>query len=327
MRELRIQEKDAGQRLDKYLKKYLNKAPGSFIYKMLRKKNIKLNRGRADGSELIRAQDIVQLYLADETIDGFRETIRVTASACPDIVYEDGHILLLNKPAGLLVQKAGPADESLVDQLLYYLSGTGEYDPAGGGCKPSICNRLDRNTSGLVLAGKDQGALQFLSGLLKERTLDKYYLCLVKGELKEPVRIRGYLKKDRTANLVSVSAAYSEHADPIDTAFEPLGGNKNVTLVKVKLITGKSHQIRSQLLSMGYPIIGDPKYGDASVNRFYRKKYGLNRQLLHAGTVTFPLCEGDFAYLSGKSFTAPLPGDFSAILSGEAPAAKPFIHQ
>lgn len=318
MRELTVQEKDAGQRLDKYLKKYLNKAPGSFIYKMLRKKNIKLNRARAEGSEIIRALDKVQLYLAEETIDSFRERVQISASSYPQVIYEDEQILLLNKPAGLLVQKAEQSDESLVDQLLFYLADKKEYDPEKGGCKPSVCNRLDRNTSGLVLAGKDQPALQFLSKLLKERSLDKYYLCLVKGEMKQPFRLRGYLKKNRASNTVSVFKKEEPGADPIDTSFEPLSGNGKLTLVRVKLITGKTHQIRSQLSQSGYPIIGDPKYGDPAENRIFKGKYGLKRQLLHACTVTFPSCEGEFERLSDKTFSAPLPDDFYQIVTGES---------
>lgn len=317
MRELTVTSRDAGQRLDKYLSKYLNKVPRSLIYRMLRKKNIKLNGKKAAGPELLAEQDRIQMFLAEETISGWMETVQLTASRYPDILYEDDHILLLNKPGGLLTQRAAPRDESLVDQLLYYLADQGQYDPGGSGYKPSVCNRLDRNTSGLVLAGKDQQGLQFLSGLLRDRKLEKYYLCLVSGSFTESLRLRGYLKKDRKGNKALPVCREIPGADFVDTEFEPVVQGERCSLVRVRLITGKSHQIRSQIAAAGYPIIGDPKYGDAAVNRQFRDAYGLRCQLLHAAEVVFPECPEPFSYLSGIRIRAPLPEGFAGVLRGE----------
>lgn len=317
MRELLVSTAEQNQRLDKYLKKYLNKAPGSFIYKMLRKKNIKLNRAKAEGSELLKSGDQIQLFLAEDTIDGFREITQTAKVPLPDVIYEDEHILLVNKPAGLLTQKAGPKDLSLVDEILYYLEQTGKYDPAAGKAKPSVCNRLDRNTSGLVLAGIDLAGLQYLSALLKDRTLVKKYLCIVKGAVKHPVRLKGYILKDERTNTVKLLENPVEGASPVETYFTPVSCNQELTFLKADLITGKTHQIRSHLSSIGHPIIGDTKYGDSRINQKYRQKYGIKHQLLHAWSVTFPESEGAFSYLSGRTFLAPLPEQFEQCRIGE----------
>lgn len=317
MRELTISAAEQNQRLDKYLKKYMNKAPGSFIYKMLRKKNIKLNRVKAEGNEILNEGDKIQLFLADETIDGFREAVYVKKVPFPEVVYEDAHILIVNKPAGLLTQKAEKADLSLVDEILYYLEQTGKYDPSDSTAKPSVCNRLDRNTSGLVLAGIDLAGLHFLSQALKQRTLKKEYLCIVCGCLRNPLHLKGYLKKDERANQVILLSAPADGAAPVETYFTPLSDNGELTLVKADLITGKTHQIRSHLASVGYPIIGDTKYGDEKANKMYRQKYGIKNQLLHARYVTFPKCEDLFNYLSGQTYAAPLPEHFVQCMLGE----------
>lgn len=317
MRELLISAAEANQRLDKYLKKYLNTAPGSFVYKMLRKKNIKLNRAKAEGSEILKTGDQIQLFLAEETIDSFRTVARIEKVPFPSVIYEDDHILMLNKPAGLLTQKAEPSDVSLVDEILYYLEQTGKYDPAKNLAKPSACNRLDRNTSGLVLAGIDLCGLQFLSLALKDRTLKKEYYCIVKGTMKKPVHLKGYLLKDQRSNTVKIMDEPVGDASFAETYFEPLSVNGELTLVKAELITGKTHQIRSHLAFIGHPIVGDTKYGNGEVNRKYRQKYGIKHQLLHARFVTFPCCDGLFSYLSGRTFSAPLPDYFKQCMIGE----------
>ena len=317
MRELSISAAEANQRLDKYLRKYLNKAPGSFIYKMLRKKNIKLNRGKAEGNEILKAGDQIQLFLAEDTIDGFRETVRSSKVPLPAVIYEDDHILLVNKPSGLLTQKARPSDLSLVDEILYYLEQSGKYDPQKDTAKPSVCNRLDRNTSGLVLAGIDLPGLQFLSELLKERTLKKEYVCIVSGVMLRPIHVKGYLIKDERTNTVRLTREPMENASFVETYFVPVSHNKELTLVRADLITGKTHQIRSHLASVGHPIIGDTKYGDGAVNQKYRLKYGIQHQLLHARFVTFPECTGVFSGLSCRTFFAPLPEHFEHCMIGE----------
>ena len=316
MRELKIGAGDENQRLDKFLKKYLNKAPASFIYRMLRKKNIKLNKEKATGSEILKENDHVELYLADATIDEFRDIKTLQKQPLPKVVYEDAHLIFLNKPSGLLTQKAKETDSSLVDQLLYYLYKEGKYDPDAGGSRPSVCNRLDRNTSGLVLCGVDLPGLQFLSEALKERTLTKEYLCVVRGNMQK-AHVKGYLYKNEKNNRVSLYEHPVEGASYAETIFTPLSTNFELSLVKAELITGKTHQIRSHLAFVGHPIIGDTKYGNPVVNRKYRLKYGVEDQLLHAAYVSFPEITGRFSYLSGKRFAAELPEIFSAVMKGE----------
>ncbi|WOO36581.1 RluA family pseudouridine synthase [Anaerocolumna sp. AGMB13020] len=326
---------EAGQRLDKLLQKTLNKAPKSFIYKMLRKKNITLNGKKAEGSEMVQFSDEIKLFLADETIDKFTESYAAVFNNSEEttgkkdtgggksiqrvklqIVYEDSDIVLINKPAGMLSQKAKDTDVSLVEYLIQYLLKSNSLTLTElNTFKPGICNRLDRNTSGLVAAGKTLPGLQMLSEVFRERTLDKYYLCLVKGAVKEQKRITGYLTKNEKTNQVTILPKETEDSDYIETEYTPVINNNEYTLLKVKLITGKTHQIRAHLSSIGHPIIGDAKYGNKTMNDRFRKEFKLNHQLLHSYEMKFSKdMTGEFAYLSGHKVNAELPEYFENIL-------------
>ena len=232
-----------------------------------------------------------------------------------DIVYEDEKVIFLNKPAGILSQKAKETDVSLTEALGAYLSGknAGEETMFRAG----LCNRLDRNTSGLILAGKTVAATQQLSELIAERAVGKYYLTVVKGTVTETERIRGYLTKNERTNRVSIQREQQGDAVYIETAYRPLCAGRGCTLLDVELVTGKSHQIRSHLASIGHPLAGDTKYGDAEFNRRFREKYGLKYQLLHSWKAVFPELTGTLSDLSGKTFTAPLPSSVRRILQGE----------
>jgi len=323
MKQFIVQQNEAGQRLDKLLFKILNKAPKSFIYKMLRKKNITLNGRKADGSERLAISDEIIFYLSDETFDSFHEDNASTELVAAkkrlklDIIYEDRHIIIVNKPAGILSQKAARDDISMVEHIIAYLLESRQLSPDQlQSFKPAICNRLDRNTSGLLIGGKSLAGLQEMSSLLKNRSLDKYYLCIVRDRIREKRTIEGYLSKDNEKNQVRIYPDSREGSEFICTEYEPLGysgvqanndkGNEasGFTLLKVKLITGRSHQIRAHLASIGHPIIGDGKYGDKGVNSYFSKKYGLSWQLLHSYQIIFPKLTGEFAYLSGREFTA-----------------------
>ncbi|MDO4616705.1 MAG: RluA family pseudouridine synthase [Lachnospiraceae bacterium] len=321
MKEIRITDKEAGQRLDKFLMRYLPEAGKSFLYKMMRKKNIVLNGKKCTGSELLKTEDSVKLFFAEETLQKFlgsqqQKEKNSLPSLDPDcIIYEDEQMLAVNKPVGMLSQKAEKGDLSLTEYLTGYLFSTGALDEEGYRTfHPGVCNRLDRNTSGLVLAGKNNAAARALYAMFQQRSMEKYYLALVRGEMKNPRRIRGYLKKDAASNKVTVSDREQPDAAYIETAYEPLETVKGYTLLKVELITGRTHQIRSHLSYIGHPIVGDSKYGSRKTNELFRKQYGLQHQFLHAEEVIFPALEPPLEQLSGKSITAPLPGEKTILL-------------
>ena len=352
MREIRVGMNEAGQRLDKLLKKYLKEAQTSFIYKMLRKKNIVLNDRKAEGKEILAEGDSVKLYFSEETfalMTGSREVgvsseqkssgRKVEKSGTGDnekkqksavkkdepakalanrIVYEDAQLLLINKKAGWLSQSDGSGLVSANELCLSYLIGSGQLDAAQlRTFKPSIANRLDRNTSGLLIFGKTLPALQALAVLLRERSLRKYYLAVVSGVLREPRQISGFLTKDTARNQVRITTRAAEDAAPIETAYEPLHiceGKHAYTVLRVHLITGKTHQIRAHLSSIGHPILGDPKYGNAAENRYWQGKCGLRGQLLHAYELDFPQLTGSLSAVSGKCLRAEPPESLRGFL-------------
>ncbi len=325
MKEIIIKSNEAGQRFDKFLKKYLPAAPAGFVYKMLRKKNILLNGKKASGSEKLKEQDIVKLFLSEETVQKFSADVstggyREIPAAKLDILYEDAHVLAVNKPAGMLSQKAKPEDVSMVEYVIHYLLRTGELtEEELCTFKPSICNRLDRNTSGIIMAGKSLAGLQKLGELFKERTLSKYYLCLAMGMVREPRHICGYLCKDKKNNVAAVKEQKETEEDlPIETEYEPVAWNQELSLLRVHLITGRTHQIRAHLASTGHPILGDAKYGAERHFSYYRKKYHLRWQMLHAYELVMPELAGEFSPLSGKRICAPVPGTFYKIIEETA---------
>lgn len=315
MKQIFVNENQAGQRLDKLLLKILNKAPKSFIYKMLRKKNIVLNGKKAEGSEIVQPEDEISLYLSDETIDKFSiQTDATIINYDLDIIYEDNNILIINKPLGVLSQRATMSDNSMVEYVISYMLTTKQItNEELLGFKPGICNRLDRNTSGLMIAGKTLIGLQEMARIIRERKLEKYYLCIVKGKLSEKKEITGYLTKDNINNRVTVSTRPTEKSDYIATQYEPLANTEEYSLLQVKLITGKSHQIRAHLASIGHSILGDTKYGDKGINNYFEKKYGLKTQLLHSYRCIFPQLLGPLSNLSGKKFEASEPEFFTNI--------------
>ena len=322
MRQITVTESEAGQRFDKLLVKYLNEAPASFIYKMLRKKNITLNGKKAAGKELLVPGDEIRLYFSEETLEKFHRDTVQEAHADLDILYEDEDIILINKPAGMLSQKAEQEDISLVEYLTTYLMETGSLTKEKAGWfRPAVCNRLDRNTSGIVIAGKTVAGLQEMSRMLKDRSVHKYYRTLVCGKMEGKERLKGLLVKDRQKNQVRILPETGntlqnlpDQALPIETEYRVLASSGDISLLEIWLITGRSHQIRAHLASIGHPIIGDAKYGNAEVNSRYRQRFGVKHQLLHAHRLVFPKLEGHFSYLSGREFTAPLPPVYQKIL-------------
>lgn len=324
MREIVIEKNEAGQRLDKFLAKYMNEAAKSFFYKMMRKKNITLNGKKCEGNEKLAEGDVVKLFLAEDTIEKFSSVqVQAVRKVNLDILYEDDEIILVNKPAGMLSQKAKETDESLVEYLIDYLLGSGKLTESGlRAFRPSVCNRLDRNTSGIVAAGKSLAGLQMLSGVFKDRSIHKYYQCLVSGEIRDVKTVDGWLLKDEKKNQVRIlteaeakrfgGRGGDEEPKRIRTKYEPIATDGRFTLLKVTLLTGRSHQIRAHLASLGHPIVGDFKYGGVSkVNPSGRT---VKYQLLHSYRLEFPKLAEPFVYLSGRVFEAPLPGYFGSVL-------------
>lgn len=344
MQQYIIGDNEAGQRFDKYLKKILKEAPDSFIYKMLRKKNIVLNGKKCTGNEKLEKEDIVKIFLADDTFEKFsgqkintgnQEQTKLSEDIIIQynkayqslkgitVVYEDENILVLNKPAGVLSQKATPTDISLNEWMLGYLLEKGIVSATTlSTFKPSICNRLDRNTSGMVICGKSLAGSQYMSQIIKEKTLEKYYHCIVPGLINLHERLTGYLYKDHSTNKVTIYHTLEEipvkkreKAEFIDTEFHTLQSSKKLSLLEVQIFTGKTHQIRAHLASIGAPIIGDAKYGSASVNKEYVSQ-GINSQLLHAYRLVFPITEeARFQKLSGLVLTCPEPVLFQKLLT------------
>ena len=323
MKEVIIGINEEGKRLDAFLNSYLPQASKGFIYKMIRKKNITLNGKKAEGTEKLNLNDNIKIFFSDETFEKFkgsatkvnhREDYKsaIKAIGNPEIIYEDSNILLVNKPAGLLSQKSENSDISLNDWLIEYLYEKGDItDKSMETYKPSICNRLDRNTSGLVICAKSLLGARTMNLMLKERTLDKYYRTIVSGKITDTSRLIGYLYKDNKKNTVIIKKddPHDDRYSYIETEYVPVSYDKekNLTMLEVKLITGKTHQIRAHLSSIGSPIVGDVKYGG--------KKIGdLNYQLLHSYRLKFPDdMPSEFSDIASREFIAKLPQIFNDI--------------
>ena len=317
MRQLIIHKNDENQRLDKYLKKYLKEAPGSFIYKMLRKKNIVLNGKKADGTEKLSAGDEVKLFLAEDTLVKFTgegqslSEVKFPVKKDLEVLFEDENLLIINKPAGELSQKAEAKDVSMNEYALGYLQEKGDItEESLKVFKPSVCNRLDRNTSGILIVAKTYQAAREFGTALSKRSVRKYYQCIVKGEVKKAEKIDGFLWKDEKTNKVEIYKTFKKDAAEIHTAYQPLKHKDGLTLLEVHLITGRAHQIRAHLSSSGHPILGDPKYGDRKLS----KKYGVKYQLLHACRLELDGFDGEFSKYNGKIISAQLPDLFRKII-------------
>ncbi|MCR5799488.1 MAG: RluA family pseudouridine synthase [Lachnospiraceae bacterium] len=322
MKQIIIDQKDSEQRVDKYLQRILPNAGKSFLYKMMRKKNIVLNDKSIKGNEIIKKDDVLKIWFSDETYEKMSavqntfdidEWLRAYRSLKGiKVEYEDDDHIVLYKPAGILTQKAVPGDLSLNEWLLGYLYDDHKIDEDSlKTCKPSVTNRLDRNTSGLVLAGKTLFGINTFTGMIKDHKIRKFYNAYVKTGLPDSGHLIGYLKKNRDHNISevidsdhfsSLSDKAKEGYERIETKYNILGStyipkaNTTLSLLNIELLTGKSHQIRAQFASLGYPLAGDMKYGDSEFN----KMLGLNSQLLHAYRIVMP-ADDKLGDLSGKT--------------------------
>lgn len=313
MREFVIGPNDSNQRLDKYLFKLLKNAGTGLVFKQLRNKNIVLNGKKSKGNELLSEKDVVRIFMSDDTIDKFMgrvmdKPVNNVADRL-NVVYEDDNIILADKPVGILSQKSGADDISMNEYILAHWEAVGHKQEQT--FKPAFCNRLDRNTSGLMIGGMSLKGLQKMSEIIKDRSLQKYYLAIVAGRLLGAQTLKGYLYKDEKSNQVIVRNEEFEGSMPIHTEYRSIACKDDLTLVKVHLITGKTHQIRAHLAHLGYPILGDPKYGSVDINA----KYNVRRQMLHSYEVIFPEMTGDFSGISLKSFKTEYPKAYEKYFS------------
>ncbi len=307
MKSLMITENDANQRLDKFIAKAAPALPKNLLYKYLRTKRIKLNGKRAEISVRLHAGDRVDLYINDEFFGGSDKKNHdfLSAPKSLDIVYEDGNILILDKKAGVLCHPDGSEyTDTLIARVKRYLYEKGEYDPdAENSFIPSLANRIDRNTGGLVLAAKNAEALRVLNQKIKDRELTKRYKCVAIGEM--PARheiLTGFLRKDSDKNKVFISNREKPDSRPIRTEYTVLGEKDGLSLLEINLLTGRTHQIRAHLAHIGHPLLGDGKYGTNEQNK---KFGGYKKQCLYSYSVTFDFKTdaGILSYLNGRTFS------------------------
>ncbi len=304
MKEFTIGPNDAGQRLDRFLAKAVPLLPASLAQKYIRIKRIKLNGARAERDSRLTAGDVLQLYINDEFFDKPREDNAYLTVAAPrlNIVYEDDQILLVDKRPGLAVHPHDGAEygRTLIDHIQAYLYQKREWSPRGeNSFTPALCNRIDRNTGGIVIAAKTAEALRVMNQKIKDRELDKRYLAIVEGTPKPPKgSLKGYLFKDEKKNRVFVTDKMQPGAKTCQTNYQVLQSRNGLSLVECELITGRTHQIRAQFAHAGHPLLGDGKYGKLD------KRYDRNYQALYSYKLTFSFSTdaGCLEYLNGKSF-------------------------
>ena len=308
MRKLTIGSNDAGQRLDKFLTKSFKTMPKSLMYKYIRKKCIKVNGKKCDIDTRLCEGDELTFFIKDEFFEKQEETVYdfMKAPSKLDIVYEDDHIMLLNKKPGLIVHPDENYHfDSLIARVQHYLYDKGEYDPASeNSFAPALVNRIDRNTGGIVIAAKTADALRILNRKLKDRELEKTYLCAAVGTFdKKEALLSDYLEKNEKQNKVYIFKKPTENSKTIKTRYRVIAEKDGLSLLEVDLLTGRTHQIRAHLAFYGHPLLGDGKYGKNEINR----RYGCKWQALYSHKLKFNFTTDgeELEYLNGKTFTAP----------------------
>ena len=305
MKELTVKQNDAGQRLDRFVGKAVPLLPESLLQKYIRLKRIKVNGKGAKRDLRLEQGDVLQLYINDEFFEKPREENSYLKVGTPrlDIVYEDENILLADKKPGILCHSAGVWDyNTLIAHIQAYLAQKGEWDPRQeNSFTPALCNRIDRNTGGIVIAAKNAPALRVLNDKIRDREIEKYYLCAVRGRPSPASgRLENFLFKDAATNQVYVKKRPEPGAKTAVTEYRLLCSKNGLSLVECHLLTGRTHQIRAQMAAAGWPLLGDGKYGSERFNR----DFGEKRQALYSYKLffSFPTDAGPLEYLRGKEF-------------------------
>ncbi|HHX69147.1 MAG: RluA family pseudouridine synthase [Miniphocaeibacter sp.] len=313
MREIKIDKNDSNQRLDRFMVKYLPKAPKSLINKYIRTKKIKINKKRANPNDILEEGDLIQIYVYEEILTTYEDKkIYTNLDYNLDIIYEDDNIAIINKPSGILSHAANKEDygNNVVDNFIGYLIKTKKYNPRiEKSFVPALSNRLDRNTSGLLIGCKNKESLLQMNNLIKSRKINRNYLTICKGKIEDGT-IDFNIKKV-SENKMKIS---KDDGKESKTKIKLVKTNGDYSLVKIKLITGRTHQIRVHLQSVNHPIVGDKKYGDKNINKYFSNKYKLENQLLHSYKIKFSGLQGELSYLNGKEFFADPPVKFKNII-------------
>lgn len=302
MKEIKINENDNDQRLDRFLVKFFPNATKSFLMKMLRKKNIVLNGKKASGDERVMTGDVIKVFFSDETFAKFTEAPKKFNPNIIDlnIVYEDENIAIIDKDEGVLSHATKDGfEKNVVDSFIKYLIDKKEFSPRNENTfRPALANRLDRNTKGLLIGCKNYEALKEMTKLIKDRNINKYYKTIVKGKFDVDETFEVGYEKNEKKNMMK----FSDDGAEMITHFRTIAMKNNFTELEVLLLTGKTHQIRFHLKTLKHPIVGDRKYGDAALNA--RLAHIINNQLLYSYKIAFPELDGFFSYLSNKDFYA-----------------------
>ena len=314
MQKFVVTSSESDQTLEKYVKKVLKDAPLSFIYKLFRKKDIKVNGHHQDRKFIVHTNDEVSIYITDEKVKEFSSVkeIKITEDISSWVLFEDENILIINKPRGVLVQKDKSGDTALDDMVISYLVSKKEYDPnKEKGFVPAPVHRLDRNTAGIIIFGKNLRALQELGNVIndKEKVIKKY-MTLVEGICENTGKIDLFLKKLSSGRVIVDNKEGKES----HTQFKLIESFNNYSLLDVSLLTGRTHQIRVHLSEIGHPVIGDTKYGNYELNKQIEKQYHFKNQFLVAYYLKFNGLDGELKYLNNKEFCIKLPNECSELI-------------
>lgn len=300
MRELTINKNDAGQRLDKFLTKYMPSLPSSMLYKSLRKKCVRVNnKHKTDGAYILKEGDVLRLYMND---DFFKKPQKnetcISSLPSPDIVYEDENIIIADKCEGLVVHSdESGTDDTLINRIRNYLIQKGEYSPSDEhSFAPSLCNRLDKNTSGLIIAAKNAPSLRIINEKIKNREIKKYYLCAVEGNPPHSATLSAHL--ERNDKKVTVTEFPTDNSKPIKTHYRVLEKRNGYSILEIELLTGRTHQIRAHMAYAGYPLLGDVKYGAKRIKNSHHQLHSYKLKF------DFKTDASVLEYLGGKEFVS-----------------------